>query len=77
MVQIQYTEYRTREGDTWDYVAWLHYGTTELTEHIVRANPHVPLVTEIPAGIVLAVPILTRPAAQLTDSQRPPWRAKA
>lgn len=54
--------YTTSDGDSADYIAWKHYGTTEgrVTEQLLDANRGLadfgPL---LPAGIQLQLPVLT------------------
>lgn len=58
-------QYKSREGDTVDYIAWRHYGTTEgrTVEQVLDANPgladHGPL---LPAGVTVTLPDLEAPA---------------
>ncbi|WP_441228025.1 tail protein X [Tardiphaga sp. 20_F10_N6_6] len=52
-------QYSTRDGDTADYIAWKHYGTTErlVVEQLLDANKGLadmgPL---LPAGVIVTLP---------------------
>lgn len=60
----------TLEGQRWDQLAWHYYADPHRYLPIVQANPHVPLTGELPAGLVLAIPVLdTLP----TTEDLPPW----
>lgn len=61
------TEYRTRQGDTLDYICWRHYGQQSgAVEAVLLANPGL-----ADAGPVLALdtlivlPELAKPASEL------------
>lgn len=61
-------EYRTRDGDTVDYIAWKHYGRQDGTaEAVLEANPGLagygPL---LPAGVVLTLPDVPTPPTKAT-----------
>lgn len=60
----------TTEGQRWDQLAWRYYGDAHRYLPIVQANPHVPLTAALPAGLTLAIPLLTpEPVAE----DLPPW----
>lgn len=51
--------YRTKDGDTVDYIAWKQYGTTDnrVVEKVLAANLGLSDVGPIlPAGIVITLP---------------------
>ena len=57
--------YRTRDGDTVDWIAWRYYGAAAgSAEHIMTSNPgladHGPV---LPEGLTLSLPDLPKPAA--------------
>lgn len=67
---MNYLSYLTREGDTWDQIAWRYYGDAMRYPSIVAANPHVPITAALPAGIKLSIPMLEpAPSAE----ELPPW----
>lgn len=52
-------EYRTSDGDTADYIAWKHYGTTErqVVEQLLDANRGLAGYGPIlPAGVLVQLP---------------------
>lgn len=54
-------EYKTSDGDTVDYIAWKHYGTTErlAVETVLRANPGLASRGAIlPAGVIVSLPAI-------------------
>jgi len=67
---MSYLTCLTREGDTWDAIAWRYYGNAYRYPPIIAANPQVPMTPVLPAGIVLTIPVLPREP----DTQSlPPW----
>ena len=60
----------TRDGDRWDQIAYRYYNDPYAYERIIAANPNVPIVDVLPAGIRLAVPIIHE---ELTEEDLPPW----
>lgn len=56
--------YKTRDGDTLDWIVWRHYGTTggRALELVLEANPgladHGPV---LPAGLDILLPVLAAP----------------
>ena len=52
-----YLEHTTREGDRWDNLAWHYYGDATQYEQIIVANPDVPIIPILPAGIRLLIPV--------------------
>jgi len=67
---MAYLTHTTIEGETWDAIAWRYYGNAYRYPPIIAANPHVPITPVLPAGIVLAIPVLPREADTRT---LPPW----
>jgi len=67
---MAYLTYITIEGDTWDAIAYRHYGNAYRYAPILAANRHVPITPVLPAGLVLTIPVLPREP----DTQNlPPW----
>jgi phage tail protein X len=53
------TQYRSKEGDTVDYVAWKHYGRQDgrVVEQVLEANPGLAdLGPVLPAGTLVNLP---------------------
>jgi len=67
---MAYLTYLTVEGDTWDIIAYRHYGNARRYPPIIAANPHVPITPVLPTGIVLTIPVLPREPDTHT---LPPW----
>lgn len=65
-----FISHTTTEGERWDQLAWRYYGDAHRYLPIVQANPHVPLMGALPAGLLLAIPMLEpEPATE----DLPPW----
>ena len=59
-------EYRTRDGDTLDAIAWRVYGRHGVVVALAVANPHVLATPVLTAGIVLRLPEVLPPARVAT-----------
>lgn len=70
---MAFVEYVTQQNDRWDTIAWTHYGDEYAYEQIIVANPTVPIVPALPAGLRLAIPVVAREAA-LAAALLPPWK---
>lgn len=67
-------QYRTKEGDTADYIAWKHYGTQSgrVVEQLLDANKALADQGPVlPAGLVITLPDIeptqTAPGVRLWD----------
>lgn len=69
----EYVPYTTQQGDRWDLIAWRFYGDAYAFEAIIIANPTVPIVATLPAGILLAIPLRTQQPVQQAQLL-PPWK---
>ncbi len=71
---MEVIEHITAEGDRWDLLAWKYYGDATQYERIVAANVRVAIMPVLPSGIVLHIPVIEEPAAELADNEElPPW----
>lgn len=61
-------EYRTRDGDMLDAIAWRVYGRHGAVTALAEANPHAIAAPVLPAGVVLRLPDL--PAAPRVPTVR-------
>lgn len=66
-------QYIAKEGDRWDYLAYIYLGDSYNITPIIEANPLVPIRTEIPAGAVIFIPVFD-PQPLLDYSNLPPWK---
>lgn len=64
------TTYSTKQGDTWDGIAYLLYGQAELMTLLLAANPDHTQTVLFSGGITLNVPDKPADASQTL----PPWR---
>lgn len=68
---IQHT---TIEGQRWDTIALINYGSATMMNKIIEANPDVPKDDVLPAGTILDIPIIEQ-VEVVTDAERlPPWK---
>lgn len=67
----KYTEYTTRNGDTYDLLAIAAYNDEKLASRIIQANPLHMKTLVFEEGVLLKIPILER--VEL-PSTLPPWR---
>lgn len=72
MPDEQFIEHITHDGERWDQIAQRYYGDPLNYEPIVMANPHVPIIPVLDAGIRLQIPVLETPVVLETDL--PPWK---
>lgn len=71
---MEVIEHITREGDRWDLLAWEYYGDALGYERIIAANVHVDIIPILPSGLVLNIPVIEEPVAELSESEElPPW----
>jgi phage tail protein X len=70
---MDYLVHQTKDGDRWDLLAWHYYGDALRFEVIVVANPHVPIVPILDAGLQLAIPILVEEETVAAEDL-PPWK---
>ncbi|MBI4835929.1 MAG: tail protein X [Candidatus Abawacabacteria bacterium] len=71
----EFFEYTTKQGDRWDNLSWEFYGDAKKYEPIVVANPDVPIVPILTAGITLRIPIIDELTQSdiIASEDLPPW----
>lgn len=74
MEQGNSIEYRTKDGDRWDLIAWNFYGDASKFGPIIQANPDVVIDTVLDGGITLYIPILPDDEIQQSNDTLPPWK---
>jgi phage tail protein X len=72
MAASGYIEHLTAEGDRWDLLAWHYYGDATRYEEIILANPALPIIPILPAGVKVLIPVADDPAPAV-DAGLPPW----
>ncbi|MDM7320224.1 MAG: tail protein X [Fervidobacterium sp.] len=70
---MKHYEYITKDGDRWDLIAYEFYGDAMMYEPIIVANPDVPIVPILPAGIKLRIPVIER-KNEIDKDLLPPWK---
>jgi phage tail protein X len=71
---MTYITHITTDGERWDLLAWRYYGDPLDYERIIAANPDVPIIPVLPSGVMLNIPVIDTPAAELSTSEElPPW----
>ena len=68
---VNYTEYITRSGDTYDLLAIAAYNDEKMASHIIKANPRHMKTLVFEEGVVLKIPELDKTKL---PSSLPPWR---
>lgn len=69
-----FTEHITTENERWDNIAYAAYGDAGAINSIIEANPTVPIVPLLPAGIRLQIPIVESVAVEIDETIMPPWK---
>ena len=64
------TTYRTKDGDTWDLVAYQQLGSCRFTEKLIDANRKFVDTVIFAAGIELTLPDISTERKTVL----PPWR---
>ena len=62
--------YTTKQGDTWDYIAYTHYGDERMMHELINANYEYKLTSVFSAGVTLVLPDLED---KIAVSMKPPW----
>lgn len=70
---MAFTQYLTKQGDTWDKISYEAYGDAVRFMDIVRANKPLKIGSELPAGIKINIPIIEEPQTA-TEQLLPPWK---
>lgn len=63
--------YTTAQGDTWDIISLINYGSEFYTDALVAANRAYKSVAIFGSGVVLVVPSIESKKA---SANLPPWR---
>jgi len=67
--------YTTKQGDTWDVISLLAYGTELLVDDLIDANWELRNVAIFSAGVLVVIPDAT--PEQVASTNLPPWRRRA
>lgn len=70
---IDYFEYVTQKGDTWDSIAFDQMGDEMYMSDLMRYNPDYTDTLVFDAGVTINIPELD--ADSDTDESLPPWRS--
>ena len=62
--------YSTKQGDTWDLIAYQQMGSCEHTKELMWANRALLDYYPFPAGVTVTIPDITEAPA----STLPPWK---
>ena len=65
--------YTTRQGDSWDRIAYQEMGSCLHTNRLMRANRAYLFFYTFPAGITLSIP----ETDTMNQSSLPPWKQAA
>lgn len=61
---MDYEQYRTKKGDTWDMLSLLFYGNEYFMLDLVKANPEHRKTIIFEEGIILKVPVIENEEAE-------------
>lgn len=67
------TQYRTKEGDRWDNIAFEAYGDATAYMQIIRANKGLPITEVLPSGVLINIPIV-EDEQSVSEDLLPPWK---
>jgi len=65
-------EYVTKQGDTFESIAWFQMGASEFMCDLIKANREHMETAVFPAGVMLTIPEIETPP--VTEDSTPPWR---
>lgn len=73
---IKALKHTVTAGERWDALAWRYYGNPFAYGRIIEANPALNIVTVLPAGVTVLVPLMTvaEQTAQRDTSRLPFWK---
>ncbi len=63
--------YTTKQGDKWDLISLIAYGSKSYVDDLMRANSQYIRTYIFPAGCVLTIPAVSKSS---TKSALPPWK---
>jgi phage tail protein X len=63
----------TKQGDTWDSLAYQIYGSEMLAHLLLLANPQYMKMIFLPAGLVVSIPQVPGGTISKISSPLPPW----
>lgn len=66
--------YRTKQGERWDMIAYKMYGAMTGIATLIEANPSVPIDTVLPDGTILIIPIIDNTDSTIITTNLPPWK---
>ncbi len=66
--------YTTKQGDTFESIAWFRLGDSNLMVDLIRENREYMDVAEFEAGVVLKLPDTESKQETTEGSTNPPWR---
>ncbi|MBP2655894.1 MAG: tail family protein [Firmicutes bacterium] len=65
--------YKTKQGDTWDLIAYKQYGDEYKMQDLIEANPDYVTTVIFSAGIELTMP----DSDSTTATNLPPWKTSS
>lgn len=70
----EFIQYKTRDGQRWDSIAYDAYGDPFAYEIILMANTQYIGLATPPGGVVLRLPVIEQRPATVPASSLPPWK---
>lgn len=62
-----------KQGERWDSIAYRYYANPFAYGVLLQANPQLPITATLPAGAVVAVPIVSPSDDKAVAQELPPW----
>ncbi len=62
-----------KQGERWDSIAYRYYANPFAYHELLQANPQLPITATLPAGAVVAVPIVSPNNDSVVAQELPPW----
>ena len=70
---MEYLSYLTQDNDRWDNIAYRFYGNAMHYRFIIEANPGIRILSVLPAGLLLKIPLIEQQQI-ISDDALPPWK---
>ena len=62
--------HKTKQGETWDIVSKIYYGSEKFIHELIRENPEYKDFFIFPAGLTLKIPKVKKEKIE----ELPPWK---
>lgn len=69
-----FIQYITKDGERWDTISHIVYGTSTMMDKLIAANPNVVIEDRLPVGIILEIPVIAETTNPTPLELLPPWK---